>query len=471
LLRKHQNRIRIKIMTKPDFLFNNKPRQFHSIDPDQQLLELESELRQRNLMFSTEVQWLMKTAAYAGNSSSQWARDKLRLILESERIMDIRTGDVFRPLAPEIKLCCGDLHLLNQADGVAWKIKRDALTRGMLLAGPQGGGKTRLLIWLCRQLSTSENPVPFLILDPKTGLKGWAGYLNAKYIDIEDIRIDMSPPQGLDYQTWLRSLAPQIGEIIGVIYGVELIQDLCSICLELRSRYVSQRGRETQICLKDLYEAISLLSNVSSGRRAGYKDGVSTGLNRILTGSGELFCCRRGSDPAAMFNHNVILGCRSTTDEFALKFLAFYLLYYLYESERFSAPSESLKRVLVFDDASRFLCTRTGFDAASSVSSLTHIYSVLRSSGNGIIAVSQMPHLLDPGIIALSNTVICVAGLHYAQDTRLIAQVMGLSEQQQSAIPGLARQEALGFCAGSAWNKPVHGFTVDVPDQEVNKNG
>ena len=457
--------------SKSDFLFKNKTRQFNSLEPDEELLKLEQELRQRNLLYTEEVQWFMQIAALSNNNNNQWARDKLRMILESDRIMDMRTGDFFRPLAPDQLLSQGNLYMFNQVDGIPWRIPRDALTRGMLLTGPQGGGKTRLLIWICKQLSSADPPIPFFILDPKMGLKDWADYLNAEYIDIDDISIDLSPPPGLNYITWLRSLSPQLGEVIGVIYGVELIQDLCTISLELRDRYIKNTGKQTQLCLNDLYDMIPNLSGVSRGRRSGYKDAVSTGLNRIITGSGNVFKCRKGIDLSTLFNHNIILGCRSITDEFSARFLAFYLLYYLYESERFMHSNDKLKRVLVIDDATRFFSVRTGFEASSTVSSLTHIYSVLRSSGTGIISVSQIPHLLDKGILALSHMVVCVGALHYAEDTKMIAQMMGLNEEQRIAVTQLHKQETIGLCAGSAWNKVVHGFTVDVPDVEGRENG
>jgi hypothetical protein len=454
--------------SKTNFLFDDKPGQFRYLEPDEEWLQLEAEIRLRNLQYDEVVQWLTQFATQGNDNNCQWARDKIRMILESDRIMDMRTGDVFRPLAPKQLLSQGNLHLFNQVDGMPWKIPIDALTRGMLLTGPQGSGKTRFLLCLGRQLNSADPPIPFFILDPKMGLKNWADYLNAVYIDIDDISIDLSPPPGLDYPTWLRSLSPQLGEVIGVIYGVELIQD---ISLDLRDKYFKQTGRHTELSLGDLYDTIPKLSNVSSGRRAGYKDAVLTGLNRILTGSGNLFKCRKGIDLPTLFKHNIILGCRSITDEFSARFLAFYLLYYLYESERFLAPSDKLKRVLIFEDATRWLSVRTGFDAASAVSSLTHIYSVLRSSGNGIIAVSQIPHLLDEGVRALSHTIVCVGALHYAEDTKMIAQMMGLNEEQRVGITQLDKQETIGLCAGSAWKKVVHGFTADVPDVEGQENG
>jgi hypothetical protein len=181
-----------------------------------------------------------------------------------------------------------------------------------------------------------------------------------------------------------------------------------------------------------------------------------------LTGTGDLFRCRKGIDLATLLNQNLILGCRSITDEFAAKFLALYLLYWLYEAERFSSPTDSLKRVLVLDDATLYLQKRTGFDSLSSTSSFTHIFARLRSSGNSIIATTQIPHLSDPGLLALSNTILCVGGLHYGEDTKLLTQMLSLSEEQRRAIPHLRKREVIGICAGSAWPRIVHGSTVEV---------
>jgi len=462
------NMFRNKDPSDSDFLFENRPRRFRAIEPDAEQLGLEREVRRRNLEHDPEVQWLIRIVASVNDKSSQWAREKLRMILESERIQDMRTGDIFRPLAPAELLSQGALHLLNQIDGTAWMVPMDALTRGMLVTGRQGGGKTRLLIWICKQLDAAG--IPFFILDPKLEFKEWADYLNAVYVDVSEISIDLSPPPALTYEKWLPSLMPQLGEIIGVIYGVELLQECATICIGLREQYIKESGKSTEISLFDLYQSVPFLTDVFKGRRLGYREAVSTGLSRILTGSGDLFRCRKGIDLATLFDRNVILGCRSITDDFAVKFLAFYLLYYLYESERFSPATSKLKRVLVLDDATRSLSVRRGFEAASSTSSFTHIFAVLRSSGNAVIAATQVPHLVDPGILALSHTVICVGGLHHSDDTNLLAQIMSLDESQRRAISQLTKQEVIGICAGSAWPKVVHGFTVEVPDlREANQ--
>jgi hypothetical protein len=445
-------------------LFENKPRRFRSIEPDQELLELEDEIRARNLIYNPHIQWLIEKASLCSDKNSLWAREQLKFIIEADRTQDMRTGDVLRPLAPSELLSQGDLHLLDQVDGTAWKVPMSALNRGMLVTGAQGGGKTRFLIWVCKQLNAADPPIPFFILDPKLELKSWIDYLGATFIDVEDISIDLSPPPGLTYEQFLTSLMPQIGEVIGVIYGVEILQQCKSLCIGLRERHLQNTGENTEISLNDIYQSIPFVTDVSRGRRLGYREAVSTGLSRILTGSGQLFSCRKGVDLQTLFQNNIILGCRSITDEFAAKYLALHLLYWLYESERYSQPTDRVKRALILDDATLFLQAKPGFDAASKTSSFTHIFSRLRSSGNAVIATTQIPHLADAGILALSHTILCIGGLHYGEDTKLLAQMMSLDDHQRDAITQLSKREAIGICAHSAYPGVVHGNTVEIPD-------
>ena len=460
-------------------IFNNNPphepddhyKHFRSLQVNQPLLEIESQLRDRHLLYDPDVKWLIEIAALASETNSQWAMEQLKMILNGESIEDMQTGNIWGPLGPEKLLTTGDLHLFDQGNGIAWKIHLDALTRGAILTGLQGGGKTRLLIWLCHQLNTAGSPRPFFILDPKMGMKDWAGYLNAEYVDVDDISIDFSPPPGLTYEQFLRSLMPPLGDIVGLIYGTEILQEAAQICIDQRQQYNDRTGNTTEISLFDVYRAVPFVKDTSNGRRMGYREAVSTSIGRILSGSGNLFKCRKGIDLATLFDHNVILGCRSITDDFAAKFLALYLLYWLYESDRFSPSCDRFKRALIFDDASRYLSIRGGFDAAGATSPFTNIFSHLRSSGNGVIAVTQIPHLADPGVLALSHTILCVGGLHYGKDTRLLAEMMGLDNTQRAGLSKLASREVVGFSAGADFRHIVHGRTCDVPDVNRGNNG
>lgn len=450
------------------FLFDDEPGRFISQEPDDEFLGLEAELRRRQKLHDPHVQWLMEKAAQCRGPNRQWARQQLRHLIESDRIMDMRTGDPFRPLAPPQLLGVGDLHLLSQVDGTRWMIPWSALPRGILVTGPQSGGKTRFIIHLCRQLNAADPPIPWFLVDPKLEFKGWASHLGAIYVDVEHpgIGIDLSPPPGLTYETWLPSLVPQIGDILGVIYGTEILQQAAEICMELRHRCMQRSHRPVEICLQDLYDALPFVKDVSSYRRSGYRDAVRTGLSRLLSGSGHLFRCRKGIDLNALFTRNVVFGTRSITDDFATQSLAFYILWWLHEGERSSPPSNRPKSVLIIDDGSRYVGVRDAMGRRG-LSSLGSVLTTLRSSGRCFVAVSQVPHLIDPGVCALMQTVIQIGGLHHAADTQLVAKMMGLNETQRQALTSLTQREAVALCGGSAWPHAVHGRVPEVPDPVV----
>ena len=434
-----------------------------AFEPDAEWLALEQKLRERALLIDPDIQWLAALAATRGLANSQWARNKIRLILEGEQIEDMRTENAFRPPAPAAMLSQGQLHLFHQADGLAWLIPLTALTRGVFLTGPQGSGKSRLLVYLCWQLSRLG--IPYTVIDPKEGLKAWADYINARYYDISAWSLDFKPPAGTLYETFLPALMPQLADIIGVVYGTEILQQAASICIELRNRYVQQTGTNTEISLQDIYQALPLVSEVSKGRRYGYREAVSTGLSRILTGSGELFKCRKGVDLSILLNQNNVLGCADLTDEFATRWLPVYLLEWVSFESRNRAPTDAPKRVFIFDDASRYLAARGAFERQGSTSSLTHLLAKLRSTGNCTLFTTQIPHMSDAGVLALSHTVVCVGGLQYGPDTKILAEMMGLSPEQRIALSRLRKRQAVGICGSCQWTRPVHGYTVDVPDR------
>ena len=446
-------------------LFGRKFSRHKPAGQDREFLRLLEELRRRNKLYDADVKWLVDGLEEWSAADRRWAFDRLQENLEADRKEDVRTGDEFRPLAPPQLLASGDLHLLNQVDGAPWKAPWTAMPRGMLVTGPQGAGKTRFLVHLCKQLNAANPPIPWFVLDPKNELKNWAADLGAIHIDTDrsNIGMDLSPPPGLTYAAWLPSLMPQLGEIFGLIYGVEILQEAAQICIDARERHRSQSTRYTEICLQDICDALPLVKGASSYRRGGYKDAALTGLSRILSGSGNLFRCRRGIDLNRLFQRNVVFGTRSITDDFATQFLAVHILYWLHESERSAQPTDQPKSALIIDDASRYLAAR---DTAGrrSLSGLGSILPPLRSRGRGFVAVAHVPHLIDPSVCALLHTIVNIGGLHHTADTQLLARMMGLTEPQRVALTTLARREAVGLCGGSAWPKVVHGFVPDVPD-------
>jgi len=62
-----------------------------------------------------------------------------------------REPDPFRPYGPEALLKQGDLHLMDQMDGVPYMIDHNKLLTGVLIIGPQGSGKSRFIRHLIQE--------------------------------------------------------------------------------------------------------------------------------------------------------------------------------------------------------------------------------------------------------------------------------------------------------------------------------
>jgi hypothetical protein len=48
--------------------------------------------------------------------------------------------------------------------------------------------------------------------------------------------------------------------------------------------------------------------------------------------------------------------------------------------------------------------------------------------------VTQIRHLIDPGVFSLMHTIVNIGGLHHSADTSLLAKTMGLNERQRLAL-------------------------------------
>ena len=451
----------------PQWLFPRKPSRWRMLEPDPEALELERQLREKNLIYNPEVQRWLRILIHGVPAGRPKALERLKVFLQADEVEAMRFPDDFRPYGPAALLGQGDLHVLDQQDGVKWFMPTDGLVLGGVLAGAQGGGKSRALVHICRQLVTANPPRHVLILDPKNELHDYAGYLNAVALDGSKLAFDLSPPPGTTYQTWLPQLLPQLGTTIGVVYGIEIIQEAGQICLEQLARYKQQTGSDGELCLQDIYTALPFVRNISSWRRKGYFDAVRTGINRILDGAAGMFTCRSGVPLQELFNRNVILGLPNLTDEFSCRWLAQYLLYWKFQQSRSEPPIGQLENLIVIDDCHRFLNYGSWpADKSSGLTSLAHVLAVLRTSGVGLIAASQLPAALDPAVLSLSSFFLIAGGVHGYHNQRVMAEMIGLNRDQQVAIGKLVPQECVGAYLRGSYRESIHGWVPDVPDPQ-----
>lgn len=216
--------------------------------------------------------------------------------------------------------------------------------------------------------------------------------------------------------------------------------------------------------LKDIYAALSLVKDTSSGRRQGYREAAQTSLRRIL-GEKDLFACRRGISMDELFSSTTILDARSLTDDMQCRALALFLLYWQFQRCRYEPETNRLAHLIVCDDASRWFGTAGDqFGAASRTSPLAHILALLRSTGTGLVVATQLPALVDPSLPALSRTMVAVGPTSGSQHLRVVSDFMHLNDDRAKAITRLSIREAAGFAPGTAYKEPVHGWVPWVDD-------
>jgi hypothetical protein len=453
----------------PDFLFKKRKIPWRSLEPDEELLQLEAELRQRQLWHRQDIQRWYNITCYSGKYNRAYATEKLKIAIEADRIEEMRYfEDPFRPLGPEVLLQQGELHLLNQVvDGVAWKVPRNAPLRGTLVVGPQGSGKSRFIVWLCKQLIDAHPPVKLLVIDPKGGLVPFASSLGALVVDISEVSLDLSPPSNITYSAWFREILPFIASQCSLIQSTELVLEAGNITLGLRDKFIEKTGKKTEVCLKDIYTCLSAVRDTGRGRRSGYLEAAQTALSRVINSTENLLACRRGVPISELFNYNVIIRCSSLTDELAFKVFITYLLYWKFAASREKKETNLLNNLVVIDDAQRAVAAKSGeLGEASPTTPLSHVLSVLRSSGCGLLIATQLPSQIDPGVIALSNLIIAVGSIHDASGQQVLGNVMSLTTEQRKALVKLGCREAVGFYGAGAYRRPVHGWVSKVPDPE-----
>jgi len=448
----------------PEGLFPDHRPRFHRLEPNRELLALEQQLRDRNLLADPQILRWLGIANCGTERGRAFAVERLRQALQVYEVQAMRDPDPYRPYGPLSLLCQGDLHLMDQMDGVPWHISIDSLVLGALVSGAQGGGKSRAIVSICQQLVTAVPPRTVLIIDPKAQLFPYAARLNAVVLDGTNTAFDLAPPPGLDYDKWFRFLMPQLGSVIGLIQAVDILNTAGLIAIEQWSR-LRQRDPHAEISLQDLYAALSFVPDTSRGRREGYADAARTALGRTIRGAGGMFTCRRGLDLREVFSQNVILDLRHLADPLSCRWLAQHLVAWKYQDARNKGENNRLETLIVIDDASRFLGAPTWpSHAAQDATPLSHMLAVLRSSGTGLMAATQLPASIDPGVSALAGLVLVVGGVHGRDHQQALAGLMGLNFEQQTALGRLRTRETVGFFSRGGYREPVHGWIPEVMD-------
>ena len=126
------------------------------------------------------------------------------------------------------------------------------------LRHPAGGKEQPPLLHILRQLVTGPSPRRVVVLDPKGELVPYSDYLMSTVLDDSQVAFDLAPPSG-DYARWFRQLLPQLGSIMGLIQGVEILQEAGQIAIEQLERYRHATGHQAELCLQDIGAALPIV--------------------------------------------------------------------------------------------------------------------------------------------------------------------------------------------------------------------
>jgi hypothetical protein len=424
------------------------------------LLALESQvLKKENLRYDPAVQKLLKIAHQTFNKMAyDLAIDRLKLILKGNNIHEMRTPDEFRPYCPASLSRVGNLHLIDQMDGLPIFIDHNKFVTCLGIFGPQGSGKTYEIVDFCAKIRRIDPNIKITIVDPKGVFSNLASF---SHIDLLDASFDLMPPDNVSLEVFVYEFMPILAQTTGLIYGLELLNEASDIALHQRWQYIRQTGTETGISLKDILESLKLIK-VRSFRRVGYHDAAVTALSLIL-GRQNLFTCRNGISLRWLFGQNAVLNARCLTDTMQCRFFATLLLYWLYQQARYSPEINRIKHIIIIDDSTRFVgAVGSQFDGNSKTSILGHLMAVLRSTGVCFVYATQLPSQVDPSVLSLTRNALVIGNINGEDNLRVIQNMMSLTDIQKAAIPRFKTRETLAFISGHDWGRALHGWTSKV---------
>ncbi len=308
----------------------------------------------------------------------------------------------------------------------------------------------------------TSRPIYFTVIDPKNGFVNLPEF---EHIDLSDVSLDLQGPSNVSAYSFVFEFLPILASLCSLIYGLDLVHQAADIAFAQLRLYLEQTGKQTVLCLRDIYEALHAIK-VSHFRLTGYMDAARTAFSLVL-GKNNLFSCRKGLCLDWLFSRNTIINARGLTHELQCRVFLNYLIFWLYQQAKDLPECKKLRHVIVIDDALRFVGNSERFSNQQTVSQLGHMLAVLRSTGIACIFVSQLASSLDPAVISLSRNLVVIGNVNGEENLRVIQNAMSLTPDRKDAILRFQPREMLAFVSGSPWPYPVHGWAPYVADQAM----
>lgn len=380
--------------------------------------------------------------------------------IEVGRILD-RTSDRFAP-------CSKLAHPLN--------IDFAALNRHCFVSGITGAGKTNTMQVLIQALANHEPPIPFMVIEPVKSeyrkMKKDLPELDVYELGSDDFAINpFSFAEGANLASHIDSLTAAFNALMGSYSSMPfLVNELivsayeeCGWNTETGCNEKMEEEWQTSM-VKDerarweLFQAyLPTLEDLSDERldavlQSNFGDGQSEYRNSLRGALSARLKALRRSHKGHLLNRkesvcfknllkrNVVFEIQDFTDNDEKSFIMALLLDRIYEYRRLESKEgqvePGLRHVVVLEEAHRLLSKATGSGSeltanpkAKAAEIFTDMLAEIRSYGQGMIIVDQIPSRLVPEV--LKNTDVKITHKLTAKDDReAMGAAMNLQQDQ-----------------------------------------
>lgn len=366
-----------------------------------------------------------------------------------------------------------------------YRIALEDLSRHALIIGITGGGKTNTMKNLLSEI-WRKNGVPFLVIE------------SAKREYIELIQVSgSSEDQHTFHDMSVFTLGNESKD--GVRYRLNPFEVIPGITIQTHIDYllstfnaafemyapmpyileravyevyedkgwdlftgVNKRGLGQYPTLSQLYYKIDVVTN-----RLGYDEEVQSNVKAALKtrinslrigGKGALLDTAKSIPMKQLLSSPCVFELEDIGDDDIKAFIIGILLVQLYEYRKSCGASDSLKGVLVFEEAHRLLKNVAPGEGnntrAKSVEFFCNMLAEIRSFGQGIIIADQIPTKLASDTIKNTNLKI-VHRTVMEDDRQCIGAAMHMTEEQMDYLSSLKRGCAAVFSEGDSRPKLV----------------
>ena len=267
-----------------------------------------------------EVQRLVRLARLDAE-----VRARLMRMLE-ERGIDVSSPDEFLPWPREDQLRVpGGIELghIHQTKA-SLLISKEEATRGVLLTGQAGSGKTNLLCWLCARLKSFGTI--WVVDTGRRDLAGLAKYLDIRYIAKQHCCINpLEAPGGCSLERWFQDLSA----LFAYSFGLGLASEMFMYTMLRRTHEaVGKSGRFPS--LLDLESAYSTYRPRGLDE-TGYVQRTLHKLRPLILACPEYAMYERGFDLGYLLRTNTSVIWEASEQEEFRSFIFLFFAYWIYE--------------------------------------------------------------------------------------------------------------------------------------------